>query len=120
MGLITLQTSCVRSILPDGLEFLRVANGDGIYNEFLGLWEIPRIDSGTAAAMQLVVTVDSKVPITSTAEVIASDQYDANSTPDNGDVLENDYSMVTVTPKLIDVSVSATVNNAMPALGRRR
>ncbi|MDB4770824.1 hypothetical protein OAG60_01985 [bacterium] len=107
----------VRSILPDGLEFLRVANGDGIYNEFLGLWEIPRIDSGTAAAMQLVVTVDSKVPITSTAEVIASDQYDANSTPDNGDVLENDYSMVTVTPKLIDVSVSATVNNAMPALG---
>jgi uncharacterized repeat protein (TIGR01451 family) len=107
----------VRSFLPYGLDFVRVANGAGEYDLFNGLWMIPEIDSGSAASMQLVATVDSKEPITSTAEIIASDQYDPNSTPDNGVTSENDYSLVTVTPKLIDVSVSAVAGNPRPALG---
>ncbi len=107
----------VRSILPDGLNFVRVANGAGEYNEFLGLWDIPSIPAQSAASMQLVVTVDSKQPIATTAEVIRSDQYDPNSTPDNGDTSENDYDSVTVEPKLIDILASANSANANPALG---
>ena len=107
----------VRSFLPDGLNFVRVANGTGEYDLFNGLWTIPEIGAGSAASMQLVATVDSKVPITSTAEIIASDQYDPNSTPDNGVTTENDYNLVTVTPKLIDLSVTASAANPRPALG---
>ena len=107
----------VRSVIPEGLDFVRVANGTGEYSELPGLWKIPGIPAGTAASMQLVVTVDSKQPIESTAEVVRSDQYDPNSTPDNGDPTENDYSSVKVTPKLIDISASATADNANPALG---
>jgi len=107
----------VRSILPDGLNFVRVANGAGEYDKFLGLWDIPSIPAQSAASMQLVVTVDSKQPIANTAEVIRSDQYDPNSTPDNGDTSENDYSSVTVEPKLIDIFASANSANANPALG---
>ena len=77
----------------------------------------PEIGAGSAASMRLVATVDSKVPITSTAEIIASDQYDPNSTPDNGVTTENDYNLVTVTPKLIDISVTASAANPRPALG---
>ncbi|MCH1439342.1 MAG: DUF11 domain-containing protein, partial [Rubripirellula sp.] len=107
----------VRSILPDGLGFVRVANGAGVYNEFLGLWDIPSIAAQSAASMQLVVVVDSKQPIITTAEVIRSEQYDPNSTPDNGDTSENDYGAVAVAPKLIDISVSAFADNADPSLG---
>jgi len=96
---------------------VRVANGAGEYSEFLGLWDIPSIPAQSAASMQLVVTVDSKQAVVTTAEVIRSDQYDPNSEPDNGDTSENDYSSVGIVPKLIDVSASANSDNANPALG---
>ena len=107
----------VRSILPNGLNFVRVANGAGEYNKFLGLWDIPSIPAQSAASMQLVVTVDSKREVVTTAEVIRSDQYDPNSEPDNGDTSENDYSSVAIDPKLIDISASAKANHENPALG---
>ncbi|MDB4694902.1 hypothetical protein OAF47_00375 [bacterium] len=107
----------VRSILPDGLDFVRVVNGAGEYDKFLGLWDIPSIAAQSAASMQLVVTVDSKQQVVTTVEVIRSDQYDPNSTPDNGDTSENDYGTVSIVPKLIDISASANADNANPALG---
>lgn len=107
----------VRSILPDGLNFIRAVEGTGDYDEVSGLWTIPAIGGESAASMQLVVTVESKVPIISMAEIIASDQYDPNSTPDNQIITEDDMRSLIVTPKLIDISVAASADNDMPSLG---
>jgi len=107
----------VRSLIPEGLNFVRAVEGTGDYDETHGLWTIPAIGGQSAASMQLVVTVASKVPVTSRGEIIASDQYDPNSTPDNQIVTEDDILSLTITPKLVDLSVAASVDDDTPALG---
>ncbi|MCR9296254.1 MAG: DUF11 domain-containing protein, partial [bacterium] len=107
----------VRAILPPGLNYVRDVESTGIYDPSRGLWAMPLIPAQSAASLQLIVTVDSRNPITNTAEVIASDQFDPNSTPDNQVPTENDFDSATITPRLIDISVAATTNNAEPRLG---
>ena len=48
--------------------------------------------------------------------MIAADQFDIDSTPDNQDPTEDDIAFVSVTPKLIDVSVEAEISEERPEL----
>ena len=106
----------VRANLPAGLNYLRDVESTGFYDVSRGLWGIPLIPAQSAASLQLIVTVDSRNPITNFAEVIASDQFDPNSTPDNQVPTEDDYDTATITPRLIDVSVTAISDNLAPSL----
>jgi uncharacterized repeat protein (TIGR01451 family) len=56
--------------------------------------------------------------VTNTAQVSASDQGDADSTPNNNDPTEDDQASVTVTPKppIADLSLTKTVSDATPAV----
>lgn len=107
----------VRDILPDGVTFLRSTVTTGSYSPNSGVWTIPSIESGSAASLQVVVALNSKVPIRNEAEIVASEQFDPDSTPDNQVFTEDDFADVTVTPKVIDISVSASTDKEMPNLG---
>lgn len=107
----------VRDILPTGLNFQRVMASSGTYDLATSLWRIPRIPAKSAASLQLVVRVNSKVPLQNTAEVIAVDQFDSDSKPDNQVTTEDDMASVAITPRLIDVSMAASVSNDKPSLG---
>jgi uncharacterized repeat protein (TIGR01451 family) len=106
----------VRDILPDGIRFVRSSVTAGNYDPASGVWAMPEVRTGSAQSLQIIGELESKVPVTNEAEIIASDQFDPDSTPDNGDPTEDDFADAVVTPKLIDVSVAASVNDEAPNL----
>ncbi len=107
----------VQDNLPNGLEFVRSSLTSGSYNPVTGVWTIPTVTNGSQQSLQVVAVLKSKVPITNEAEIIASDQFDPDSTPNNQNPNEDDIADVTVTPKVIDISVSASVDKEEPSLG---
>jgi uncharacterized repeat protein (TIGR01451 family) len=94
----------VRDILPVGVLFKSSTTSVGSYDPTTGLWMIPSVASGSDQSLQIVAAINSKVPVTNVAEVIASDQFDPDSMPDNQVPTEDDIANVTVTPKVIDIS----------------
>ena len=107
----------VRDILPDGVEFVQSTVTSGSYDPTSGVWTIPTVVNGSAQSLQIKAVVTSKGPVTNVAEIIASDQFDPDSSPNNQVPTEDDIATVTVTPKLIDISVSASADNLEPNLG---
>ena len=107
----------VNDLLPPGLRFVSFNTPSGSYDSETGLWTIPNIDAGQIAQMLLVAAITSAEPATNIVEVIQSRQIDPNSTPGNNDPDEDDYSTVTITPRVIDVSVSGTIDNDSPLEG---
>ncbi|MDF1844684.1 MAG: dockerin type I domain-containing protein, partial [Rubripirellula sp.] len=57
---------------------------------------VGRLASGASAVLRIVVEVDSTDSISHSAEVIASDQFDPDSTPDNGIEAEDDQQTVSI------------------------
>lgn len=107
----------IRNLLPDGLQVLQESVTIGTYNPESGVWLVPIVENGSAQALQIVGFMNSKLPITNEAEIIASDQYDPDSVPNNQNRDEDDFTEVTVSPNLIDISVSATADKQRPRLG---
>ena len=107
----------IRNLLPDGLQVSQESVTTGTYNPESGVWLVPSVAKGSAQALQIVGFMNSKVPITNEAEIIASDQYDPDSVPNNQNRDEDDFTEATVYPKLIDISVSATADKQRPRLG---
>ena len=101
----------VKDLLPDGLNYDSYTSSQGTYNSSTGIWAISEIASG--ADVTLTLSVDVAASGTSTqnfAEVWQSDQYDPNSTPGNGEQLEDDEASLEV--PVADLSVSETVDVA--------
>jgi uncharacterized repeat protein (TIGR01451 family)/fimbrial isopeptide formation D2 family protein len=78
----------VRDQLPDGVTY--VGDAGGTYDPVTGTWTIGSLGVGESATLAITVSVGGAGTITNTAEVVASNQRDPNSTPDNGDPSEND------------------------------
>ncbi|QEL14097.1 DUF11 domain-containing protein [Limnoglobus roseus] len=97
----------VQDLLPAGLTF--VSSSDASYNPAASdsVWDIPSIASGGSATLTIVarVNVASAGSITNYAQVIASNELDPDSTPNNGPRLpdEDDDASVTFTPTAITV-----------------
>ena len=108
----------VRDLLPQGAEFVSSVVTSGLYNPVTGVWQFDHIESGAAQSLQIHARVHSKVPFVNQAEVIASDQYDPDSDPDNQRIDEDDLDSVLVTPKLIDLVVSSAVDIEEPNVGQ--
>ncbi|MDF1841148.1 MAG: DUF11 domain-containing protein [Rubripirellula sp.] len=107
----------VRDLLPKGMTFERANESSGTYDPINGLWTIPEVRARSVASLQLVSFVQTKDPVTNTAEIIASDQFDPDSTPDNQDPTEDDIDSASLTPRLIDLSITATAENEQPNPG---
>jgi large repetitive protein len=84
--------------LPAGLTFVGSTQTQGTYNSGTGVWDVGTLASGASATLTLTATLSATSPVTNTAEVSASDQFDPDSTPGNNVPGEDDQASVTVSP----------------------
>jgi uncharacterized repeat protein (TIGR01451 family) len=105
--------------IPAGASFVSAATSQGSYNPTSGAWTVGAVASGATAALELVLRITAATPVTNTAQVVASDQFDPNSTPNNNNAAEDDQARVVVTPQSADLSIAKTVDNPNPTLGQQ-
>ncbi len=104
----------VTDLLPGGLTFVSSTPSQGAYVSSTGLWTVGSVVNGASASLQIVATVASIGAKTNLAQVTASDQLDPDSVVNNGVATEDDQASVAVTPQVIDLSLTKTVDNATP------
>ncbi|TWU58492.1 Large cysteine-rich periplasmic protein omcB precursor [Rubripirellula tenax] len=107
----------VTDVLPDGFTFVDSTPSTGNYNATTGRWNVGDLASGTSATLQLIATVNRFDTLTNIAEITSTGQFDSDSTPGNGDVSEDDYAAVSVTPASADLSLTKTTDNVTPNVG---
>ena len=82
-GTTTATNVIVKDHLPDGLLFVE-SYGQGTYNPNTGEWMIDSIPANTSYSLIIAAKVQADGSICNLAQVIAADQEDTDSTPDNG------------------------------------
>jgi len=107
----------VADTLPAGTTFVSSTPSQGSYNNGTGVWTVGTIANGGNATLQIVASVDSIGTKTNTAQVSAADQADSDSTPNNSVATEDDQASVSLTPQVVDLSLTKTVSNATPNVG---
>ncbi len=102
----------VEDRLPAGLTYVSHTGGDA-FDPGTFIWTIGDLAVGASVTMDFVVTVNEEGTFTNVAEVIAHNETDVDSTPDNNVPSEDDQdsAIVTASP-LIDVSLTKTVEEA--------
>ncbi|MFK8111753.1 MAG: choice-of-anchor Q domain-containing protein [Rubripirellula sp.] len=84
----------VTDFLVDSLIFERSTVSQGTYDDLDGIWSVGSLNSGAIAILTITATVDTSDTVSNTAEILASDQDDPDSTPDNGIAGEDDQSVI--------------------------
>jgi len=100
----------VAAALPAGLAYVSHSAGQGSYNPADRRWRVGGLEAGATAQLQLRARVAGVGPYTSAAQVIKADQFDPDSTPNNGVEAEDDQASATVAPELADLSVSVAAD----------
>ncbi|WP_192938325.1 gliding motility-associated C-terminal domain-containing protein [Flagellimonas hadalis] len=105
----------VEDSLPSGFSFVSYAATSGSYNASTGLWQVGAIANGGTEILVLTVRVNPSGDYTNTAEVIASDAFDMDSTPGNNNGTEDDRVEVELVPvDVIDLSLTKEINKSPP------
>ena len=108
----------VQDVLPTGVSFTNASSNNGSsYNSSNGLWSIGTIAPNQTVALTINGTVTSSGSRTNIAEVIAANERDIDSTPNNNLISEDDQDSAVFTSSQADLSLSKTVNNASPNVG---
>ncbi|MDA1087409.1 MAG: S8 family serine peptidase [Verrucomicrobia bacterium] len=97
-----------------GLSNIVTYASTGSYTIASGAWSNVSVLAGAVASLTVSGQVASLTLITNTAQIMASDQKDPDSTPANGSGAEDDQASVTVTPHFVDIGVSKAVDIAAP------
>ena len=105
----------VQNTLPPGLTFVS-ANPSAAFNDTTGMWTVGNVASGATATLEITATVNSPVAQTNSAEITAADQYDPDSTPNNGGT-EDDSASSTITTQQTDLSLTLTASTLVPNVG---
>jgi len=80
----------ISALLPFELYFEAAQVSVGAYDDFDGIWLIDQLLPGQSASLQIEAIVETTDPVSFTAEVVATDQMDPDSTPGNGISSEDD------------------------------
>ncbi len=108
----------VEDVLATGYGFVVATASVGTYDELVGSWDIGNLNSGTWATLQITAVVLPNGEYRNTAELIALDTYDPDSTPNNNVSSEDDQATVVPVPNgLADLSLTKIVDNATPNVG---
>jgi uncharacterized repeat protein (TIGR01451 family) len=86
----------VKDILPQSLSFISALPEQGIYNRNTGIWDVGNIRDNLSRTLRITAQVNSPVSIINTAEVIAVNEPDPDSTPGNNNPQEDDQASVTI------------------------
>jgi uncharacterized repeat protein (TIGR01451 family) len=98
----------VADLLPAGLTFVSDIASMGSYDSVTGHWTVASIGASTVAHLAIVATATTTGAGRNTAEVIASDQFDPDSTPNNHNPDEDDQASVSFTRRLASADLSLT------------
>jgi VCBS repeat-containing protein len=98
----------VSDVLPAGLTFVSATASQGSYSAGTGVWTVGTIAGGSSSTLNITATVTTFGAKTNIAQVIASDQTDPDSTPNNNSSGEDDQDSETVTPQLAQAMVAHT------------
>lgn len=109
----------VRDVLPAGLAYVSDSPTAGDYDPATGIWMIPTVPVGSTnnLTLTLVANLQNAATQTNTAEIIAADQFDPDSTPGNAVATEDDIDSVFVTPVTVDLDLTKSVSIARPVPG---
>ena len=88
----------VIDLLPNGYNFVSVSETSGIYDDGSGIWNVGTIAKGTSETIIITVYVNPVGDWLNVAEVIAVNELDLDSTPNNGDIFEDDMDQVSTDP----------------------
>ncbi|NPA31480.1 MAG: DUF11 domain-containing protein, partial [Chloroflexi bacterium] len=77
--------------LPNGYTYVSSTPSQGTYDSGTGRWAVGDLANGATATLTITATVNASGNHINTAEVTAVDQGDPDSTPNNGDLNEDDY-----------------------------
>ncbi|WP_457618188.1 T9SS type B sorting domain-containing protein, partial [Lutibacter sp.] len=80
----------VRDELPTGYTFVSYSSTAGTYDANSGLWNVGNILNGETETLVITAYVLPIGEWTNVAEVVASNELDLDSTPDNNDIYEDD------------------------------
>lgn len=109
----------VTDSLPNGITYQSNQPSTGTFNPGNGQWTIPSLSAGTTATLSLTGLLTTSTPQTNTAEVTAAEQFDVDSIPGNAATTdEDDEASATVSPQVIDLSLSKSVSDALPNVGQ--
>ncbi|TWT53953.1 Large cysteine-rich periplasmic protein omcB precursor [Rubripirellula amarantea] len=107
----------VQDDLPSGVTFLESTPASANYNPTTGVWTVSSLDAGQSMTLNLRGRIDSAIDTSNTAEVIAVDQFDRDSTPANNVDGEDDRATATFAIASADLSLTKTVNTESPNVG---
>ncbi|PWL39515.1 hypothetical protein DKG77_01375 [Flagellimonas aquimarina] len=108
----------IEDALASGYSFVSATTSSGIYDGITGGWALATIANGASETLQITALVLSSGDYRNTAELIALDTFDPDSTPDNKLNSEDDQDTVVPVPDgLADLSLTKTVNNGTPNVG---
>ncbi len=79
----------VADLLPSGYTFVS-DDASGDYNAVTGIWTVDPIIGSNSSTINITASVNATGDYENIAEVIASDNLDPDSTPNNGDITEDD------------------------------
>ncbi|RXM44993.1 gliding motility-associated C-terminal domain-containing protein [Flavobacterium sp. YO64] len=109
----------VTDLLPSGYTYNNFTLSTGAYNPTTGVWTVGNLVNGKFETLQITARVNASGNYTNSTEITAADLPDPDSTPNNGNTTEDDYSTATTVPiyQSSDLSLTKTVNNATPLVG---
>jgi uncharacterized repeat protein (TIGR01451 family) len=114
----------VEDVLPDGYSYVAgsISGGDACDDSGAPTltWSFDSLDAGSAVELTFDATVLATGDYANTAQVMAVDQYDPDSTPanDDGDQSEDDEdSQGIITREAADLSLVKTLDTATPDVG---
>lgn len=86
----------VRSVIPSNLTLINSNPEQGTYNPLTGIWDVGNIRDGLTRTLVFTVQALSEYKTVISAEVIAVNESDVDSTPNNGNPAEDDLAKITV------------------------
>lgn len=96
----------VQDQLPTGLSSVSYTASQGTYNNITGIWAVGNVPAGSTATLTIVALVTAPGAITNSAEVIAVDQPDPDSVPNNNDPTEDDQDDVVIEAQPADLTIT--------------
>ena len=104
--------------LPAGVSFGMASESQGSYDAMTGIWTLGTLGVGQSAVLTVIAQVTAGGPITNVAEIIAANEPDPNSTPNNNDPTENDQDSATINANQpADLSIAKSVSDPAPTRG---
>jgi uncharacterized repeat protein (TIGR01451 family) len=99
----------VTDLLPAGLALVSATPSQGTYDQGTGLWSVGTVVLGSPQTLVIQATITTANPLTNTATISRSDQFDP--------VTGNNTASVAETPQQADLALSKSVSDATPNVG---